>query len=158
MVRVSVAVPVSFDQVLADIHRADPEWMIWDGRGKSWNWFYFDFTGPFHPQGLWGSSDKIRRGEFNFTLDPETLIQIAEDMWIELYDELTWYYPAIPDDLLDANKYCQFYIHPNGPGSGLRPYLNVAVFFYLVGVTHHSLTWVFSRRLDDESKLSQVSE
>jgi hypothetical protein len=147
MVRVSVVVPLNFDHFLEDLHHRDPEWTIWDGRGKSWNWFYFDLTGPFHPPGLWGPPDRIRRGEFdsNFSLDPETLIQMAEEMWVELYDELIWYYPTLSDDLLDAHKSCQVHRHSNGPGSGLLPYLDVALFLYIVGSSQNSLTWVFER-------------
>jgi hypothetical protein len=147
MVCVSVVVPINFGQVLEGLRQADPDWEIWDGRGKSWNWFYFDFTGPFHPSGLWGHPENIRRGEFdtNFTLDPDTLVRLAEEMWVELYDELIWYYPDLSDNLLDAHKSCQVHRHSNVPGSGLLPYLDVALFFYIVGSSQYPLTWVLER-------------
>jgi hypothetical protein len=142
---VSVMVPETFDSVLREFSQEN--WTIWDGRNKSWNWFYYDFIGPFHPPGIWGSPNKIRRGEFEFTLSPETLVQLSEEMWNELYDELAWSDPNVPKNLLDATEYCQKNLSKNSPGLALLPYLNVAVFFYLVGETGHPLTWVFESPL-----------
>jgi len=129
----------SFDDALNHLFIEYPDLNFVDFRGKPMNWYYYDFKDFAHPPGIRGNPNDIRLGIFNNTVDAETLLNVSADIWDDIYSYLKLYDSNFPSDLFEVKEY----LHGKRIETGFEEYIDLAIFFTVVGLTGMSIEWCF---------------
>lgn len=110
-----------------------------DFRGKNMNWYFYDFVDWYHPIGIRGNPNLIRRGSFNYTIDVDQLSLLIDELWEELYNDIKEKDFNIPSDIFSLYKY----ICGNNKYNFEKPYIELTIFLTLVVITRHGIEWKF---------------